>query len=427
MRARQGEWSQQFTLFKVSEAALLVDASNAFNSMNRATALANVRSLCPSLAKLLINCYRESSDLYIDGEVIQSQEGTTQGDPLSMPFYVLATIPLIKSLPNTVKQVLYADDGGSVRHLRNWWNELNSIGPSFGYFPNAVKTWLAVKEDQQLEAEALFHGTDINITCSGRPHLGVPLGTQQYKDEFISEKVSEWVAELQTLSTIASTEQHAAYAALTHHLSSRWLYLSRTMSSIDQHLQRLEEVLLEEVLPNLTHRPPPSTSDRDIFALRIRYGGLGIRNPAYQADFEYTTSHAVCTLIINNITSGNCVYDYECECSQMTAKMEMEKQRRNRHALHLNQLGDSLQSEDQRILSLAGEKGASSWLIPLPLQVFGFCLHKRAFFDALALRYGWLPQQLPVNCACGVAFSVEHALSCRKWDIPPLDIMRSVI
>ena len=78
-------------------------------------------------------------------------------------------------------------------------------------------------------------------------------------------------------------------------------------------------------------------------------------------------------------------YDYECECSQMTAKMEMEKQRRNRQALNLNQLRDYLQSEDQRILSLAGEKGASSWLIPLPLRVFGFCLHKRAFFDALAL------------------------------------------
>ena len=70
------------------------------------------------------------------GEVIQPQEGATQGDPLSMLFYAMATIPLIKSLPNTVQQVWYADDGtalGPVRHLRNWWNELNSIGPSFGF------------------------------------------------------------------------------------------------------------------------------------------------------------------------------------------------------------------------------------------------------------------------------------------------------
>ena len=44
----------------------------------------------------------------------------------------------------------------------------------------------------------------------------------------------------------------------------------------------------------------------------------------------------------------------------MTAKMEMEKQR-SQQALDLNQLRDSLQTKDQRILSLAGEKGASSW------------------------------------------------------------------
>ena len=38
----------------------------------------------------------------------------------------------------------------------------------------------------------------------------------------------------------------------------------------------------------------------------------------------------------------------------------------------------------------------------------------------MALRYSWLPQQLPVNCACGVAFSVEHALSCRKGGYPSI-------
>ena len=40
------------------EAVLLVDASNAFNSLNRQLALRNIRVLCPSIATTLTNTYR---------------------------------------------------------------------------------------------------------------------------------------------------------------------------------------------------------------------------------------------------------------------------------------------------------------------------------------------------------------------------------
>ena len=79
-----------------TEAILLVDATNAFNSLNRLSALHNIRRLCPSLATALINSYREPTELFVDGDVLYSCEGTTQGDPLAMPMYALATIPLIK-------------------------------------------------------------------------------------------------------------------------------------------------------------------------------------------------------------------------------------------------------------------------------------------------------------------------------------------
>ncbi len=38
-----------------TEAVLLVDASNAFNRLNRANALTNIRSVCPFLWKVLNN------------------------------------------------------------------------------------------------------------------------------------------------------------------------------------------------------------------------------------------------------------------------------------------------------------------------------------------------------------------------------------
>ena len=75
---------------------LLVDASNAFNTIKHHTALLNIQKLCPALATPLVNIYRASLNLYMDGNVVLSQEGTTQGDPLAMPMYTymyaLATI-----------------------------------------------------------------------------------------------------------------------------------------------------------------------------------------------------------------------------------------------------------------------------------------------------------------------------------------------
>lgn len=45
---------------------------------------------------------------------------------------------------------------------------------------------------------------------------------------------------------------------------------------------------------------------------------------------------------------------------------------------------------------------------------------KGAFRDALALRYGWQPINLPSNCVCGSSLTVEHALSCAKGGFPTL-------
>ena len=70
------------------------------------------------------------------------------------------------------------------------------------------------------------------------------------------------------------------------------------------------------------------------------------------------------------------------------------------------------------ICILAQQKGASAWLGTLPIEEHGLALHKGAFRDALALRYGWQPNGLPATCACGKANNVQHALSCMKGSLP---------
>jgi len=107
-----------------SEGMLLIDATNAFNSINRAVALYNIQRSCPSFSIVLINTYRHPACLFVDGDTLYSEEGTTQGDPLAMPFYALATVPLTKKLVAPVSQIWYADDAaacGKISALRAWW------------------------------------------------------------------------------------------------------------------------------------------------------------------------------------------------------------------------------------------------------------------------------------------------------------------
>ena len=121
------------------EAALLVDASNAFNCVNRQAALHNISVLCPSFATVLHNTYGAPVRLFVVGEgEIQSTEGTTQGDPLAMAMYALAIVPLIRHLRTTVpdvSQAWFADDAtavGSLSKLFSWWQHLSSVGPDYG-------------------------------------------------------------------------------------------------------------------------------------------------------------------------------------------------------------------------------------------------------------------------------------------------------
>ena len=77
---------------------ILVDATNAFNALNRRVMLRNIQVLCPSVSVIVINFYRQPASLYVHGEFIQSLEGTTQGDPLAMPVYAIAVTSIISAL-----------------------------------------------------------------------------------------------------------------------------------------------------------------------------------------------------------------------------------------------------------------------------------------------------------------------------------------
>ena len=100
------------------------------------------------------------------------------------------------------------------------------------------------------------------------------------------------------------------------------------------------------------------------------------------------------------------------------AKLDVKKKCRNQLDDDAARIQSELNAPLKWSVDLTKEKGASSWLTALPLEDQGFALYKSAFQDALALRYNWLPDQMPTRCACNEPFTVEHALSCPKGAFP---------
>ena len=170
-----------------TEGVILVDACNVFNSLNRETALRNILHLCPPLAKVVVNTYREDVQLFIDGDTLLSQEGITQGDPLAIAMYTIAITSLIRCTEDKeTKQVWFADDvtaGGGLTGLRRWWDHIVERGTAYAYYPNPTKTCLVVKQENVELAKNVFQGTGISITGEGKRHLDAAIGTQAFLEK----------------------------------------------------------------------------------------------------------------------------------------------------------------------------------------------------------------------------------------------------
>ena len=79
-----------------TDALLLIDASNAFNALNREVLLHNIAYVCPSVKTYIRNCYCTLSRLFVcGGSEIESAVGTTQGDPWAMPVYSIGITLLL--------------------------------------------------------------------------------------------------------------------------------------------------------------------------------------------------------------------------------------------------------------------------------------------------------------------------------------------
>ncbi|XP_068723901.1 uncharacterized protein [Montipora capricornis] len=400
---------------------LLIDASNAFNQMNRSAALHNIQITCKEMSLYIINTYRSPSKLFIcGGGQIFSQEGTTQGDPLAMPWYSVNTSIMIQSLRTStpgVKQVWLADDSagaGQIVQLHDWYNHLSQEGKKYGYLVNGSKSWLIVKSDVLVDEAKRVFGDKVNITSQGQRHLGAVIGSQEFKDQYCREKVLRWKGELEALSQIARSQPHAAYIVFTRGYKSKFIYFMRTIESFQDYVDPIQEAIDDLLLPTLFGQTEPLPSDlRQLVTLSPAKGGLGIPDLRFEAPQQFAASTSITASHVDSITTQSMF--------MVAGENSIEELKRQHQALKTVSVKSRMESIDStlpldllRSVNQLRDRGASSWLTAVPLVDQGLALNKQEFRDSLRLRYNMPLSDLPSNCACGQKYTVCHALSCKK-------------
>ena len=175
------------------------------------------------------------------GELL-SKEGTTQGDPTSIGAYALGILPLLQFLLDLIpvnqlnaKEVAFADDltvADKISSIKDYWSQLTSIGPKYGYFPKASKSYLIVNEYQLPNATTLLDNANVNITVEGKRHLGAIVGSEIYKREYVEVLVNDWNSQLCMLSTVAESQSQAAYSAFVNGFKNKLSFFIRTIPDI---------------------------------------------------------------------------------------------------------------------------------------------------------------------------------------------------
>ncbi|KAL7526623.1 hypothetical protein ACHAXR_001569, partial [Thalassiosira sp. AJA248-18] len=183
------------------EILLLVDAANGFNSLSRMGMLWTVRHRCPKLARFAFNCYRHQARLVCrrpgkDALILQSREGVTQGDPLSMALYGIALLPLAEMLREASPNVLqpwYADDAamqGTAGEVAATFETLIKVGPMFGYHPEPAKSFVICPIASEAAANAVFDEKDLPVNyCRGHRYVGGFVGSNAMRDRWVEPMV----------------------------------------------------------------------------------------------------------------------------------------------------------------------------------------------------------------------------------------------
>ena len=142
----------------------------------------------------------------------------------------------------------------------------------------------------------------------------------------------------------------------------------RGFSSLPQFRQTL--------IPAITGRCTITEEERDLFALPVRDGGMGIPIPLQISSQQRSLSQKICSPLVKAVVRQQKVFDPNLVQDYAKNKQEVIHQ----HAVEKKSIAIStvkcLPPKLKRQIPIISQDGASSWLSPILLKAYDFVLHK---------------------------------------------------
>ena len=406
--------------------SVAIDARNGFNALRRYAMLWTCRHPWAKGSRFLFNCYRHFIRLIVrrDGDtplIIYSEEGVTQGCVFAMLAYGIALLPLCEGLERDCPKVMqprFADDGklvGRAKPAAECFGLMARRGPSVGYYPEDEKSWCVCTRADEAEARRTFEEAGLKVQYTrGCKYVGGFVGSKAMMERWIKPKVERWAAVVDALARVVRKYPHMAWAGMRLSLQAEWQCICRCEPSAGDYLQPVESAIREAFLPALLQQSEPLTDEfRQLLGQGVKGGGLAIPDPCKGAARQHQASKEACEELVASLRTGDKLHLSSHQVQVRKAGATMRKEKVEGEKEWLKGLAESKGARAKKRLERMPEVG--QWLSCIPSRFDGTEISTDVWHDNVSLRYGFRPEGLPQRCdGCGEAFTVEHALQCKK-------------
>ena len=413
---------------------LQTDFTNAFNCLRRDKALQEIKAKVPEIFKYAWQSYGNPSYLFLGpDEIIMSQEGIQQGDPLGPFIYALTTMVITQKIKSPLS-VFYLDDACVAGDLDTVLQDYESIKEESKLLglvinPSKCKLFTINPTSQRcLRAIEEFPGV-MEIKAENLTLLGSPI-LQEANEVVLYEKLNSLKIMAERLKSLSA---HDALFLLRQCFAiPKVMYFLRTSTAFRNSVwcEEFDETLRKSLQTILNVELEGSIWEQ--CSLPIHLGGLGIRKVSDVATPAYLSSVCATSRGVQAMVSAEIFdepnHDFNSakqrwiEIAGPNVQLPINSSSQKEWDLPLCKkkldllLASATSDKDKARLLAVSTKNASDWLHAFPIPSLGLKLDNNSLKIACAVRLGAniCQHHNCIRCGKEVDPTGTHGLSCER-------------